>query len=72
LNAAAAARIAVVIDGRAAALRAATTPQALRRGPEETQRRMDGLRDALDALEAALTLSAQEWDRANEPTLDDV
>jgi len=70
LHAAAATRIATVIDAQASALRAATTPEALTRGTEETERWINALREALDSLEAALVVSEQEWDPTNEPTIE--
>ena len=72
LHAAAATRIAAVIEAQAAGLRAATTPEALSRGAEDTETWINRLREALDSLDAALVVSEAEWDPANEPTIEGV
>ena len=66
----AAARIGAVIRCHATGLEQATSPEALMSGRGDSERLMDMLRDALDELEAALTLSPDDWHRTGEPSRD--
>ena len=65
----AARRIAGVIEARASALRAAASSEIAAPNRERLEAMIATLRDDVDAFEAALWLSEEEWDRGSEPSL---